>query len=36
MADSHVAVPTGNDFQRKSLKIFDFHPPLGRLLSFVA
>ena len=23
-------------FQRKSLKIFDLHPPLGRLLSFVA
>ena len=22
-------------FQRKSLKIFDLHPPLGRLLSFV-
>ena len=27
---------TTKHFQRKSLKIFDLHPPLKRLLSFVA
>jgi len=39
----HVAVPTGNAqasqqsiFRENCLKLFDLHPPLGRLLSFVA
>ena len=39
----HVAIPTGNAqalqlsiFRENRLKIFDLHPPLGKLLLFVA
>jgi len=39
----HIAIPTGNTqalqqsiFRENRLKVFDLHPPPGRLLSFVA